>query len=158
MAENNQDKINAFDTLFTNNQIQMLKIILTYMEPEHQKTIAVYIKFMELQYTLEFLKTHPHILINIPCEKEFNTSKLCDEISCFCNPTQQKQMIQLKNFYQNFENMQEMMQMIQMMKEMFPDGESPFGGDPSAMFSGFPGMADMDMSAFSQIFEMFQNK
>uniref|UniRef100_UPI004055B9E4 hypothetical protein n=1 Tax=Acetatifactor sp. TaxID=1872090 RepID=UPI004055B9E4 len=58
------------------------------------------------------------------------------------------------NMYQNFENMQEMMQTIQMMKDMFPEGENPLGGDASSLFSGLSGGSGMDMS---QLFEMFQS-
>lgn len=155
MAENSQNKITAFDTLFTNNRIQMLKIMLTYMEPSQQKTIAVYIKLMELQHTITFLETHPYLSLDFPCENEFNTAKLCDEIACFCSPAQRTQINQMKNMYQSFENMQEIMQMMQMMKEMFPEGDSS-GMDPAALFSNFSGMDDM--SSLSQIFEMFQNQ
>lgn len=151
MEENGQEKVIAFDTLFTTNHIQMLKILLTYMEPSSQKTVAVYIKFLELQYTLSFFKMHPaSSLPRFPHEDSFNASKLCDEILPLCSQTEQGKLKQMKNMYQNFENMQEMMQMVQMMKDLFPEGENPFGQDPSGLFSG---MSGMDMS---QIFEMLQ--
>lgn len=140
MTENGQEKIIAFDTLFTTNQIQMLKILLTYLEPSQQKSIAVYIKFMELQYTISFFNKHPSSSARFPKEESFNAARLCDEVLPFCSPSEQEKLIGMKNMYQNFENMQEMMQMIQMMQDMFPESENPFGGD------------------FSQLFEMFQNK
>lgn len=153
MAENGQEKIVAFDTLFTNNQIQMLKILLTYMKPSQQKSMAVYIKFMELQYTISFFKIHPSSsLPNSHNEENLNASRLCDEILPLCSPSEQEKIGNLKKMMQNFENMQEMMQMVQMMKDLFPEGETPFGKDPSDFFSG---MSGMDMS---QLFEMFQNK
>lgn len=156
MTENGQEKIAAFDTLFTNNQIQMLKILLTYMKPTQQKNMAVYIKFMELQYTISFFKIHPSsTLPNFRKEENLNASRLCDEILPLCNPSEQDKINNIKKMMQNFENMQEMMQMVQMMKDLFPEGENPFGGDPSDFFSGMSGMSGMDMS---QLFEMFQNK
>ncbi len=156
MTENGQEKITAFDTLFTTNQIQMLKILLTYMEPAQQKHMAVYIKLMELKYTISFFKIHPSSsLPNSHSGENFNTSRLCDEIIPFCSPAEQEKINNIKKMMQNFENMQEMMQMVQMMKDLFPEGEGPFGGDPSEIFSGMSGMSGMDMS---QIFEMFQNK
>lgn len=155
MTENEQDKVVAFDTLFTTNHIQMLKILLTYVDPSQQKIMAVYIKLMELQYTISFYKMHPaSTLPNFPREDSFNASKLCDELLPLCGPAEQENLKQMKNMYQSFENMQEMMQMVQMMKDMFPEGENPLGGDPSALFSGLSGTSGMDMS---QIFEMFQN-
>ncbi len=158
MTENYQDKIAAFDTLFTTNQIQMLKILLTYMEPSQQKTMAVYIKFMELQYTISFFKMHPDS--SLPCfttKKDINASKLCEEILPLCAPAEQEKIINMKNMMQNLENMQEMMQMIQMMKDLFPQGENPMGSDPSAIFSGLSGMSGSSEMDLSQIFEIFQN-
>lgn len=155
MSKSNQEKVVAFDTLFTTNHIQMLKILLSYMEPSQQKTIAVYIKFLELEYTISFLKKHPYALSDFPKEKNLDTAKICDEISPFLSPSEQEKLCNIRNMLQNFENMQEMMQMVQMMKDLFPEGDNPLGGDPSALFSGMSGMSGMDMS---QIFEMFQNK
>ena len=48
------DKIQAFDTLFTNNHIQVYKILLPYFEPPMQKQLAVFIKYMEFRYTLSY--------------------------------------------------------------------------------------------------------
>lgn len=151
MTEKVQEKIVAFDTLFTTNQIQTLKILLTYMEPSQQKTMAVYIKFLELQYTISFFKMNPSCSLGCANEQGPNMANLCEEILPLCAPSEQEKILQMKNMMQTFENMQEMMQMVQMMKDMFPAGEGPFEGDPSSILSG------MDMSQFSQLFEMFQN-
>ena len=62
MDSNERSKVIAFDTLFCTNHIQMLKIILSYMDNKTQKSMAVYIKFLELNYTIEFLKKHPYSL------------------------------------------------------------------------------------------------
>ena len=42
MEEQNSNAIAAFDSLFTTNQIQMLKILLPRLAPEHQGGFAVY--------------------------------------------------------------------------------------------------------------------
>lgn len=145
------DKILAFDTLFTTNHIQMLKILLSYAEPSSQKTMAVYIKFLELQYTLSFFQNHPN---SAPCpfpkENSPNTSKLFGELLPFCTSSEQEQFRQIQSMLETFENMQGMMETMQMMKDLFPEGENPFNMDPSTLFSGHGGM---DMS---QMFEMFQ--
>lgn len=153
MTDNRHDKVAAFDTLFTTNHIQILKILLTYMDPSRQKTMAVYIKFMELQYTIAFYQRHSSALPHLPREDNMNISKLCDELFPLCDHVEQEKLQQMKSMYQNYENMQEMMQMVQMMKDLFPEGENPLGGDSSALFSGLSGSSGMDMS---QIFEMFQ--
>lgn len=162
MAENNQGKIIAFDTIFTTNHIQMLKILLTYMDPARQKTLAVYIKLLELQYTLSFFRKHPASLLpKFPHENDFDASKLMDEILPFCSRTEQEHMNRMRNMYSNIGNIQEMMQMIQMMRDLFPEG---MGGDPengsdflSALtgMMGASGMPDLSGIDLSQIFEMF---
>ena len=44
MENHEIDPIAAFDTLYTSNQMQMLKVILPYMQPQMQQMIAIYIK------------------------------------------------------------------------------------------------------------------
>lgn len=161
MEEKNADKILAFDTLFTTNTIQMLKVLITYLPPSTQKNFAVYIKLMELQYTLSFFQNHPDAsLCGLPHENASDTAKLFDELLPFCNSSQKEKFLQMKNMMQTLENMQDMMQMMQMMKDLFPEGTNPMNSDPTTLFSGLSGFSDlfgsqgMDMS---QLFEMFQN-
>ena len=65
--KDNCDKILAFDSIYTNNHIQMYKLLLPYFEPEMQKKMAIYIKFMEFQYTLSYFKNHPSASRDNPC-------------------------------------------------------------------------------------------
>lgn len=44
MDDKRIDKAAAFDTLFTSNRIQILKILAYYMDPRLLKGLAVYIK------------------------------------------------------------------------------------------------------------------
>ena len=59
MEGKGSDIIAAFDSLLTTNHIQMLKVFLSYLAPDLQGGLAVYIKFLELQHTLQFLKNRP---------------------------------------------------------------------------------------------------
>lgn len=138
------DRVLAFDSLFTNNQIQMLKLLLGYMDPAVQGKLAVYIKFQELQYTLKLISDFPSLSMT-PCFHTDSGNKwgqLLDEILPFCNREDQEILQNLKNMYQNFENMQEMMEMIDLLKEMSPE-----------LFSGENNGNGMD---FSQILNMSQ--
>ena len=121
MEENELGSIAAFDSLFTTNRIQMMKALLPYLKPEQQGALAVCIKAMELNYTLSFIKNHPHILPSrLPGKND--TSKLWDEILPFCGPEERSQVENMKNMMQNMKQMQEMMETMQMMQEMFPEG------------------------------------
>lgn len=117
---------------------------------------------------MTFFQKHPSSTLsfmeNFPKEECVNVSKLFEEVLPFCAPTDREKLNQMKNMYQNFANMQEMIQMLQMMKDLFPEAENPMGGDPSAIFSGLSGFADMFGSQgnstgmdMSQLFEMFGN-
>lgn len=55
----NQSSIAAFDTLFTTGQLQRLKILLPHLQIKLQRQLAVYIKYMEFRFALDFLKQFP---------------------------------------------------------------------------------------------------
>lgn len=150
------NKVIAFDTLFTTNRIQILKVLMTYMEPSAQKQIAIYIKLSELQYTMDFFNKHPEASIcSCAGESDLDAGKLCDEILPLCNLEERNRILQMKNMYQSMQQMQEMMDMMQMMKDMFPEGSSPFGGDMSNIFSAFSGGDNADAM---NLFNLFNNK
>ena len=56
----------AFDTLYTQNHIQILKILLPYFDPYGQNHLAVWIKYLELRYTLEYVSRPLHTKIKPP--------------------------------------------------------------------------------------------
>ena len=147
--------ITAFDSLFTNNKIQMLKILISHLPPETQGTLAVYIKFMELQHTFLFLKQHPDMRLfgntSLLSFDFFNgdnsdTVSLLEELLPFAGPEERSKIKGMISMMQNMKQMREMMEMIQMMQEMFPEGMSGGEGDssPMDMFSAMSGMMGSD--------------
>ncbi len=164
MEEQGSKIITAFDSLFTTNRIQILKILLPRLAPEQQSGFAVYIKLLELQYTLTFLRRHPgnrlfgegrQLSANFFQGDNTDTLKLLDELMPFSGPEGRAKIENMKNMLASMKKMQEMMEMIQMMQELFPEG----GGDnPMDFFSGMSGMpgmsgmGDMDISALFQMF------
>lgn len=159
MEEKEFDKVTAFDTLFTTNHIQMYKVLLAYLPPSFQKTLAVYIKLSELYYTLTFFNRHPRASL---CGSSFSPrqdfsytdsegfSRLFDDISPYLSPGEQNRFAQIKNMMQSMKNIQEMMEMMEMMKSLFPEGMGTFTGD------GMPNMPDMnfDPSILAQAMQM----
>ena len=148
--------IAAFDSLFTTNRIQMLKVLLPRLSPEAQGNFAVYIKFLELQYTVTFLQRHPSIPLlgagtqlsgSIFQGDNTDTLDLLEELLPFSGPEERTKIEGMRNMLQNMGKMQEMMEMMQMMQEMFPEGMN--AGDPLDMFSN---MAGSDMSSIFQMF------
>lgn len=132
------DKILAFDTLYTNNQIQLYKIMLPYLRPKMQHTIAILIKYMELRYTISFCNSS---LWSPQKEKAFDINKIWDDFLPYCSPSQRDSFSRLKNMMQTMESAKEMMSTMEMMQQMFPEG---FAFNPS------------DTDSMQDIFQMFQ--
>ena len=145
MADKKEDASNvmAFDALYTNNQIQKLKVLLPYIEPSMQKHLAVYIKYMELQYTINHTKKHAVTLCG--CElsqpEKPDLKKLCRELCLYSTPEEIRQLEQIQNILQTMETVQEMSQTMSAMQEIFPDMnmDSLFENPLSGM--GHPGDA-----------------
>lgn len=156
MEEQASKAIAAFDSLFTTNRIQMLKILLSRLAPKQQSGFAVYIKLLELQYTLSILRRHPGARLlgdDRQLSADFlkgdneDTIQLLDELLPFSSPGERSRIENMKNMIANFRKMQEMMEMMQMLQELFPEG---MGTDnPMDLFSN---MSDMDMSSIFQMF------
>lgn len=119
-TENN--KVSAFDALFCTNHIQMLKILLAYTDNQTQKSLAVYIKFLELQYTLEFYQKHPYPLCGCTNqEQEFDIGKVCNELLPYCTEEERKHLEQIRSIISGMKMYQEMSRTMEMMKEIMPD-------------------------------------
>lgn len=146
------DKVTAFDALFTNNQIQKLKVLLSYVDSPMQRQLAIYIKFLELKYTMELFQRSPRLSVSpSPEESSPDPSKLCQELSPYCSPREQSQLNQFVSMFQAMSHYQEMMEMVKMFQEMFPEGMSFPGaeaaGNGSAPDGGATGGMNPDMMA-----------
>jgi len=147
MEDRGPDSVAAFDTLFTTNHIQMMKVLLPYLDPRQQGAFAVYIKLMELKYTFSFFQNHPYAFPSKTAGEE-DTLALCDEILPFCGPEEKNKVENMKSMMQNMGKMKEMMEMMQMMQEMFPDGMGGAEGSPADFLSG---MSGMDLSSIMEM-------
>lgn len=119
----NEDSSNvmAFDALYTNNQIQKLKVLLPYIEPSMQKNMAIYIKYMELKYTMDLFRKHPfHVCSSSEKQKRPDMKKICSELKPYCTEAEVKQLEQMESMFQTMEMYQEMSQAMSSMQEMFP--------------------------------------
>ena len=160
MEERNSKTITAFDSLFTNHRIQMLKILLPWIAPGQQSGFAVYIKLLELQYTLSFLRKNTSARLfgnGKQLSSDFfqgdngDTMELLDELLSFSGPEERAKIENMKNMMASLQKMREMMDMIQMMQELFPEG---MGGDnPMDLFSG---MSDEGLASVFQMFGSYR--
>lgn len=158
MEEQGSKTITAFDSLFTTNRIQMLKILLPRLTPEQQGGFAVYIKLMELQYTIRFVQRHRgnrllggarQLSADFFQGDNEDTIALLDELLPFSGPESRAKIEGMKNMMANMKKMKEMMDMVQMVQELFPEGMGTDGSNPMDFFSN---MSDMDMSSIMGMF------
>lgn len=184
MEEKGKETITAFDTALTTNRIQMLKVFLSFLAPEQQGGLAIYIKLSELQFAMQLARQYPGrpLLRSRPTvlslQSLLNGSlfngdqsgvlELLDELLPFSSPGERTRIQNMKNMLLSISRLREMMDMMEMMKELFPEGMGD-GADIGDMFSAMSGMGNMgstedmnnmfsgmDLSALTQMMQMFQ--
>ena len=164
------DKVTAFDALFTNNQIQKLKVLISYVDSPMQRQLAIYIKFLELKYTLELFQRSPQLTVSpMPQEGPLDAGRLCQEVTPYCSPRERNQLNQFSSMFQAMSHYQETMEMVKMFQDMFPEGMSfpgaeaagSEGGDgaagginPDLMSAGLGGLFGGGMPDISQLMSM----
>ncbi len=168
MENNHEEAANvmAFDALYTTNQIQKLKVLLPYIEPPMQKNMAVYIKYMELQYTMRYVRKHPFQIsgCSISNDQKPDLQSLCLQLSLYSSPEEIKQLEQFRSMIQTMETMQEMSQTFSALQEIFPDMSTatPFEATDSSEGKNAFSMMDMLMNMLTpeqkEMFEMFQQQ
>lgn len=124
MDSNEHNKVIAFDTLFCTNHIQMLKVMLPYMNRQMQKSLAIYIKFLELNYVINYFRKHPYPLFGCMQNEEPDIFKMCSELAPFCTENEKKQLEQIQNIRQGMNMYREMSQAMEMMKDFMPEASS----------------------------------
>lgn len=141
MENQEVDPITAFDTLYTSNQLQMLKVVLPYMQSEMQHIIALYIKLNELLITYRFYKSNKDNPTSSK-PKDFDFGQMLKFLSPFLSDSEREMMNQFSSMQENMEQFKQMSSMMSMMQDM--NGDSPesmlqnfLSEDQMAMFKSF---------------------
>lgn len=122
MENKHISSITKFDSIYTSNHIQILKILMPFFAPMLQKQIALYIKYMELLFTLS--KTRTDIqppFIQVPFIS--NIEPLYEDIYRYLNSDEQEKFTQIKQTLKSFQDMQDTMEMFKMMQETMSEDE-----------------------------------
>ena len=111
--EKDSDCVLAFDTLFTTNSIQVLKILLPCIPVRMQQFLAVFIKYLELQYTMQYFKTHTGSYGGRQMENQVQDfSSIFPKIQGYLSPSERTHIEQIFNMLQTFQTIQEMKPML----------------------------------------------
>ncbi|MBO5292254.1 MAG: hypothetical protein J6B10_03620 [Lachnospiraceae bacterium] len=126
--EKEDDSVLAFDTLFTTNSIQILKIILPCIPAKIQRHLAVYIKYLELQYTIQYFKIHPVSFGGRLLENQTqDIQSILPKLQGYLSPAGKSQLEQLMGMLQTFKTIQEMKSMMDMMNAFSDNNDSASG-------------------------------
>ena len=131
------DPVTAFDTLYISNQLQMLKIVLPYMEGQIQRFIAIYIKLSEFILALHFSYG------SYPLKKDADIMGMIQYLSPYLSDSEREMMNQFSSMQENMEQFKQMSAMMQMMNEM--------GGSPEEALQGF--LSEEQMAMFKMFGE-----
>ena len=163
-SENNEcvtDAILAFDTLYTTNHMKILKLLLPYLQPENQKRLAIFIKWQELMFTLNFLKHYSASLYqsDFTQKKNLDLNVLLPLLAPYCSKSEKatlSRFSQMQNTMHMMEEMQQYMPIIQQFMSSMSGEENNFGTSDGL---GDTNMIDMLKNMMSEeqqaMFSMF---
>ncbi len=132
------EKIYAFDSLYTTNHIQMLKILLPCLSPPLQKNLALFIKFLELRYTISFLSTHPYVIKGCGFDKApTDWQLLSNDLLPYLTPKEAEHFKQLKKSMDMMRQFSSIQKNLEALKDILPEGM-----DLESIFQGMMGESD----------------
>lgn len=138
------DKIAAFDTLYTNNHIQICKLLFPLIPKDKQYYFAIFIKFLELQHTIQYGQKLQYQSDDCKCEK-LDYKDLCQEVLPYCTHEEEQFVRKLQDILKAMDTFQSLKPMFEMMNQFSMSGNGE-GGD----FSGF------DISSLFSMGDLFQ--
>ncbi len=164
---NCQDTVTAFDTLYTTNHIQILKTLLPFLPSHKTGNLAVLIKYLELQYTLRYTRSHPlSICEGTKGPRTLDFPVFYQSVRNFLGPKEQQMFEKVLQMQNMMNNVQEMMQMMELLKDLAPETSEDPDGNSKNPAAGFTGAAGMDPMSFlmgmlspeqQAMFEMFRD-
>jgi len=118
MDEKGQDNVAAFDTLFTTNKIQIMKALLPCFDRSLQKYLAIYIKYLELQYTISYFRNNPCPICPQTPQGDEDVQKILLSLLPYCTEAQKQKLQQIQQALSSLETYREMMQMMELLQGM----------------------------------------
>lgn len=112
MGQNDSNQMTPFDQLLSSESLQMMKLLIPYMPPKNQRFLGVYVKFLELQQTINFFKNiNSSVYAQDFHKKKISVLDILEDIRPFL-PSH------LTELLENLTSMMNMLEMMQTMSEM----------------------------------------
>lgn len=154
------DQIAAFDTLFTNNHIQICKLLLPSLPKDKQYLFAILIKFWELDYVVR----HGKKLVCPSSDSQSGSpdyQKLCNDILPYCDENETKMVQSILQILKTLDTVKTLAPLMELMKQMQTTtdaAENPSGGsmpDLGSILSMSGLFGDSDSSDLMGLFDSF---
>ena len=135
----NDSQITVFDTLFSTDELRILKIIFPMVPERFQALLVLYIKFRELLFTVSFLKNHPNLQTQQSTDLSFfeQMSAIADEIYPYCSSKDKELLRSMRSLFSNFQKFKELAPLLSMFGEESADSKQSFDFD--GLLNGFLG-------------------
>ena len=143
MEKKSTTPLSPFDELTIPPELQILKLILPYIPVTNQKTLGIFIKFLELQHTIQFFQ---HFTLKLQSQTT-DTSTSFSQILNDLTPYLSDHDAQMLTSVQNIMNIMEMAQTFQ---------DSSSASTPMDLFSGMLSPEQQEM--FQMYQTMFQQE
>ncbi len=100
----NETGLTPFDAMTQSRQLQMLKTMVPYMKTGQQKHLAVLIKYMELQNTIQVFSKEENMIsmCSIP-ENENHMLAMLDDLKKFCTDKERETLDSIANIWSMLE-------------------------------------------------------
>lgn len=131
MNNTDSDFVMAFDHFYTTNHIQILKSLYPFLGPDLALMLPVFVKYLELKYTLSLMNQHKPLPTPCGCEQTHITSfnqitpelleQVYQSVHCYLTPKEDAKIQNIRGILQAFSSFQEMQQMMELMKALNPE-------------------------------------
>ena len=122
MEENIVDEIFMFDTLYTTNQLQILKILFPFLPETAKGKLAIFIKWKELEYAVAFEKNNLNACNDKTKPPQPDFDLLRKKLLPYCSKSEQNLLQQIFNLIINMEKYKDIMNILPLMESMNSEG------------------------------------
>lgn len=120
MDRKDMDIVTPFDQLTSSKNLRMMKLMIPYIAPDSQRFLAIYIRFLELQNTIQYFQSFGSgVRTQTFSNAGASPMEMFQEIAPYMS----------SEFAETFDQISNMMNMMEMMQSF--QGE---GSDPMEMF------------------------
>lgn len=100
----NETQLTTFDQMTQSRQLQMLKTMIPYMKNQRQMRLAVLIKYLELQNTIQIFSKEENVvsMCSLP-ENEDHMIAMLTDLRKFCTEKEQETLDMVANMWSMLE-------------------------------------------------------